>query len=732
MSSKRQRGSQDAPGAVSGDFAMDVPENPTITFLTALAREHHEAGRLSEAERLYRESLAINPNHVSSLQSLGFILNQTGRTDTAAELISRACRLDPAAAEPHYNLGFVQMDQGKLTDAANSFRRALAINPDFVEAHNNLGIVLTAQGKAAEAIACYECALALKPDFAEGHNNIGAALADTGKLGEAVAHYERALSLMPNYADAHNNLGNALKAQGNRDQAVECYKRALALRPDYSDAYANLGATLMELNRPREAAVVFDRTLALRPDHSFAKFALCMAQLPVLYTNETEIAERRSAYSRSLDLLHEDVISGKVGSDFVDMLGSCQPFYLAYQGQNDRELQQLYGSLVSHLMADHYAPVPLAHAPEPTELIRVGIVSGFFRLHSNWKIRVKGWIDQLDRKRFQIFCYHTGNLIDEETKIARGLCDRFVQGPLSVKEWRQTIASDAPHVLIYPEVGMDGTAAKLAGQRLAPTQCVSWGHPVTSGFPTLDYFLSSELMEPTNSQDHYTERLVLLPNLSVYYEPLDIRPIVFDRARFGLRTTATVYWCGQSLYKYLPQFDQIFPRIAREVNNCQFAFIEFQTSAHVTELFQQRLERAFAEFGLRASDHCVFLPRLDQHEFVATFGACDVFLDSVGWSGANTTLESLAHDIPIVTFAGSLMRGRHSVAILKMIGVTETIATTIDEYISVAVRLGQDIALRTSLKQKIAKNKYRVYRDRTAISALESFLDDVVRRGTSK
>src|ERR1700691_6260991 len=99
MSNKRQRGNQSAPGAGSGDFAMGAPENPAITFLTALAREHHEAGRRSEAERLYREILVINPDHVPSLQSPGFILNQAGRADTAAELISRACRLDPAAAE---------------------------------------------------------------------------------------------------------------------------------------------------------------------------------------------------------------------------------------------------------------------------------------------------------------------------------------------------------------------------------------------------------------------------------------------------------------------------------------------------------------------------------------------------------------------------------------------------------------------------------------------------------
>ena len=94
---------------------------------------------------------------------------------------------------------------------------------------------------------------------------------------------------------------------------------------------------------------------------------------------------------------------------------------------------------------------------------------------------------------------------------------------------------------------MDPISTQLAAQRLAPVQCNSWGHPDTSGFPTLDYYLSSDLMEPPDGQDHYTERLVRLPNLSVYYEPIDPSSASIARQDLGLRSTATVYWCAQSL-----------------------------------------------------------------------------------------------------------------------------------------------------------------------------------------
>jgi predicted O-linked N-acetylglucosamine transferase (SPINDLY family) len=274
---------------------------------------------------------------------------------------------------------------------------------------------------------------------------------------------------------------------------------------------------------------------------------------------------------------------------------------------------------------------------------------------------------------------------------------------------------------------MDKVAAQLAAQRLAAVQCASWGHPVTSGFPAIDYFISSDLMEPADAADHYSERLIRLPNLSIYYEPSDAPPVGIDRAQLGLRASAVVYWCCQSLPKYLPQFDEVFARIAAEVPGCQFTFIEFGGGKGVTAMFRARLDRAFEAVGLDAAGHCVFLPRLAPDRFVAAIGQCDVVLDSVGWSGCNSILESLVHNLPIVTFAGEMMRGRHTGAILEMMEIRETTARTIDDYVSIAGLLGRDAAKRTELSAEIANKKHRVYRDRDCIAALEAFLERAVR-----
>jgi predicted O-linked N-acetylglucosamine transferase (SPINDLY family) len=545
-----------------------------------------------------------------------------------------------------------------------------------------------------------------------------------GRLAEAEASCREALRLRPDYPEAHITLGNALWAFGRPVDAEASYREALRLRPNNLVAHRNLGNVLHALNRWRESIACLERLLSLKPDDTLTKFALCMAELPMFYADEAEVEERRGSYAARLKSLAAEVADMPNAAALADGVGTSQPFYLPYQGRNDRDLQAIYGALACRVMADRYPPVALPPPPAPGERVRVGIVSGYFHRHSNWRIPIQGWLEQLDRSRFRLFGYYTGAESDAETERARSLCDRFVRGPLSIERWRQEIAADSPHLLIYPEVGMSLISATLAAQRLASVQCNSWGHPNTSGFPTLDYFLSSDLMEPSDAQQHYCEKLIRLPNLSVYCEPVEPSALACERAAFGMRPSACVYWCPQSLFKYLPQYDVVFPRIAREAGECQFVFIEYPG---ITDLFRLRLERAFGQYGLRAEDYCLILPRLEHGRFLAAAGLSDVFLDSIGWSGCNSTLDALVYDLPIVTLRGDLMRGCHSAAMLDMMGMTATVCESIEQYVESAVGLARDLVRRAEVKRMIATGKRTIYRDRSCIAALEAFLDTVAR-----
>jgi protein O-GlcNAc transferase len=704
----------------SDDGTATAASDPQADFQVAL--QHHQAGRLAEAEVLYRRILDGHVEHADSLQNLGLIVLQLGRTDEAIKLLRRVLDIRPRYAEVHNNLAVALQKCGEIEQAVSHWEKAVALKPDYAEAYGNLARVLNEQGKTGLALACWERAVALKPDHVGAQGDFAAALQRVNRFDEAIAHYERALALKPDHIELHCSFAAALRNAGRTSEAVARYQKALALGPDHVGAHVAIGGVLETEGKTGEATAHYERALALRPELADLRFRLCTAQLPILYLDEAEIEGRRAAYRRRLEQLRADVEAGRAAGDLAAAVGSNQPFFLPYQGQNDRDLQSLYGALVCRIVADKYPAAPLPPPPLlPDEKVRVGIVSGLFRHHTVWKLMIRGWLSQLDRRKFRVFCYHTGADRDAQTDIAASQCDRFVQGPLPGERWREEILADRPHILIYPDIGMDPGSAWIAAHRLAPIQCVSWGHPNTTGYPTIDYFLSSELMEPPDAEQHYTERLVRLPSLSIFYEPLDLATLPIGREQLGLRPSSVAYWCGQSLFKYLPQYDQVFPRIARAVGDCQFIFIQSPHGGEMTARLRRRLDRAFAVFGLDASKHCVFLPRLGLEQFVGAIGQCDVVLDSIGWSGGNSTLEGLAHDTPIVTMAGSLMRGRHTMAILKRMGVTDTIAETVDDYVEIAARLGRDTPWRTAARQQISENKHRVYRDSEAITALEDF-----------
>jgi protein O-GlcNAc transferase len=734
---------------------FDVPR----TFTQAL--ELHHQGRIAEAEPLYAAVLAARPDHFDALQMLGVIKLAHGDLGTALRLLSTAMQLRPTSPQVLLNHGLVLNAMNRHDEALASFEEAIKRKSKFAEAHNNRGSVLTEMGRCKEALESLRRAIALKPDYAEAHYNLGSALRKLDHHDEALNSFDRALTLRPNYAKAHCNRGAVLEALGKSTEALACHDRALAIQRDLAEAMLNRSASLRSLkrvreafenlerllalhpkyaeahhqrglmlsddNRATEAVACYERAVAIKPGFSKARWASCMGVLPILYAEETEIGARRADYEQRLKALIADYEAGRVPGDMSIGLGMAQPFFLGYQGHNDRELQRLFGGLAARVMADRHPAGELAPPPAPGEPVRVGIVSGYFWQHSAWKVALKGWVSQIDPQRFQLFGYHTSYKEDAETAIAKARCHRFVQGPHPVEKWREMILADRPHIILYPEIGMNHEAAELAAMRLAPVQCSAIGHPQTSGLPTIDYFLSGELIEPADGEQHYSEKLVRLPNIFFHYEPLELPPAAVTRQELGLRADAVAYWCAQSIFKYLPQYDDVFPRIAREVSGCQFVFIRHPADG-VTRLFEQRLDRAFAAHGLKAADYCVFLASMNVDRFAAASGLCDVMLDSIGWSGGNTTLEALAQDLPVITYEGDLMRGRVSAGILRMMGMPEAIAGTIEDYIALAARIGNDRAWRDAIKRRVTSDRHRVYRDRACIAGLEDFLDRVTRQ----
>lgn len=624
----------------------------------------------------------------------------------------------------------------------------------YVKPGNSLYLTLVNRGYAydqeAEFIDCVHPVLylGLLDEFNKLQNSAGTEPQDIpldGQLDAVQQHIENAGTLVAlnRLGDAADTYGLALAQEPDNPELLlrfshvllrmkryqECFHHAchfLRMVNDVSFGYYLAGHAAREIGRWQDSRTYLLRAVELDPSHLYARVLCCMSIFTVCM-NQAETLSMMSTYADELNQLASNTTLETAGqiNDAVDGIGAMAPFFLPYLGCNVKNLQLTYGSWVCNVMAAKY-PQFTHSLPQRASngKIKIGIVSNYFHNHSNWKIPIRGWLEQLDRQLFSVHCFYTGEISDQATETARLLADTFRQST-DIDELISDIYGEEFDVLIYPGIGMDTVTLKLAALRLAPVQCASWGHPVTTGMPTMDYYISSDLMEPPDGDEDYTEKLVRLPNLSIWYEPAELESGVTSNLEIqGLSGKDVVFLCCQNLLKYLPRYDYIFPAIARCVNNARFVFISSQVS-ELTEKFTQRLGLAFQSRGLNAADYVSVIPPLDGADFSALNARADIFLDSIEWSGCNTVFESLPHNKPIVTMPGAFMRGRHAYAILKMMGVEETIAANEEEYISIAVRLAKDTQWREDISTKTARNEHKIFRDNACIAALEKFLIDV-------
>jgi predicted O-linked N-acetylglucosamine transferase (SPINDLY family) len=363
-------------------------------------------------------------------------------------------------------------------------------------------------------------------------------------------------------------------------------------------------------------------------------------------------------------------------------------------------------------------------APQPRREVgklRVGIVSGHVQTHSVWDALMRGWVEHLDRDRFELHLFHTGTGRDDETKWAASRVEQLHQGLGEWTAWVKAVSDARLDVVIYPEIGMDATTLRLASLRLARVQLAAWGHPLTSGLPTLDGYVTAEAFEPQDAQQHYTEKLHALPRLGSAYRPYGTRPQAPDLAQWGLAPTDRVLLAPGAAFKYGPREDALWVAIAQRCAPCKLVFFR-GNDQHAARL-EQRLRFAFEAAGMDFDAHVRFVPWLPQASFFGLLQRADVFLDSVGFSGFNTAMQAVECGTPIVAWEGRFARGRFASGILRALGMQEWVADTREAYVEKVARLCEDALLRQQVKSNLLERRKALYDDQASVQALAALLE---------
>ena len=679
--------------------------------------------RNEEAEAAFRSLLAAEPRHPEVLHGISLVAQASGRLPEAIGWARQAVLASPGHPGLHYTLGVMLDDSGDPGGACLAFSEATRLKPDFFQAWNNLGLVLESLGRREDAKHAYQSALAVDPAYATALANLGSLRLGMGDNEGALADFRRILARDSANAPASRKEAQALIALKRLDEARSVLEALLAARADDRKAIELIAQACADMNDNEEAVQWCRRLVAADPGDWAARMEAGLS-LRAIHASKAVMATARERFAAGLrDLLA--VAESPPGSPAQRLRGVERiNFLLAYQGEDDRALQADYARLVRGLLAPMVQEGNPATRSHREGRRRIGFASCFFR-DCTVGHYFKSWIVDLDAGRFEKFLYNLGAGEDALTAELRQSADHYRRLGGSLPEAASAILQDDLDLLVFPELGMNGRTFALGALRLAPVQCVGWGHPVTSGHASIDFFLSSELMEPEDGEAHYTERLIRLPGLGTRYarSPVGIKLV---RSDLGLPEDAHLYFFPHALFKIHPENDSTVARILAE-DPAGLLVLCAGENRWMTKAFLNRLGAALERNGV-GLDRVRMLPSLSRSAYLEANRLCDVMLDTTRWSGGNTSLDALAAGLPIVSRWGRFMRGRQSAGMLGRLGLPELIARDEPEYVNIALRLGCDKSWREEVSRRIVANHGRLFDDPEPVAALESFLLDAQHR----
>ena len=702
------------------------PVSGTVTHLHAIdsAVESYRAGRLADAERVCRETLKVEPGHADALHLLGLIAQRVGRHSLALDLIGAAISARPSVADYHHNLGTTLSEMGRADEAMAAFRRALEIKPDLAMAFNNIGNILKERGWIEEAIASYQRGLECEPGLAVLHQNLGAALLEQGFAEDALAECKRALDSAPELAEAYNTMGNAWQRLRRQDDAIAAFHRALALKPDYAEAHNNLGISMFCLGRHEEALASYRQALKIAPG-----YAMAYNNIGNVLRDEGKLDEAAGCYRRALALqpdyveAHSNLGAALMDQGEIEAGIRCFRQALAMQPGHP-------GFFSNVLVALHYSPrttlaqlfeehcefdrryaaplrsgwLPHSNAPETDRRLRVGFVSPHLAGHpvGHFLIRL---LENLEATQWETFCYSDTLVLDELTARLRSAASVWREvSAITDEALTQRVRDDRVDILFDLAGHTAGNRLLAFARKPAPIQITWCDYVGTTGLAAMDYLLADPREIPPEAAPYYREKVLRMPDDYICYDPLANAPTIGPLP--ALASGHVTFGSFNIPQKTTPEIVRVWARILHAMPDSRLIL---KNRGMDDAASAGRYRRMFDEEGI-AGDRVEMLGWSPPREVLECYNRVDIALDTWPYNGGLTTCEAMWMGVPVVTCPDETFASRHGLAHLSAVGVTESIATSLDDYVDKALGLAGDLARLASLRSAL--------RERMRVSSL--------------
>jgi predicted O-linked N-acetylglucosamine transferase (SPINDLY family) len=542
---------------------------------------------------------------------------------------------------------------GKMDEAVAAYRQAVALDPRNAGAYCNLGAALRDNGHFDEAIVICRQAIGLDPSCAEAHCNLGVALRDKGQLDEAITAFHQAIALKPSYYDAHNNLGNALNDQGQLDEAEAAFRRAIALNPNVADAHNNLGNTLKNKGQLDEAIAAYRQAIALNPNYTDAHSNLIFA----------------THYHPAFDT-----------------------HAIAEEG---RRWNRQHGEPLAKFIHSH------SNDPSPDRRLRLGYVSPDFRDHVVGR-NLLPLFHQHDHRQFEITCYAQVYRPDAVTSQFQqnSDCWRNIVG-LSDEQVAEQIRQDRIDLLVDLTLHTGSNRLLVFARKPAPVQLTFAGYPGSTGLSAIDYRLSDPYLDPRGMDESvYSEQTFRLPDSFWCYDPLGCRDIPVNSLP-ALEAGVITFGCLSNFCKINDSVLALWAQVLRQVEGSRLLLLA-PLGSHRQRTVDQLCQRGIDP------ERIEFVPPQTRRQYLELYHRVDLGLDSFPYNGHTTSLDSFWMSVPVVSLVGRTAVSRGGSSILSNIGLPELVARSEEEYMRIAVKLGQDIPrlsnFRSTLRRRMEQS----------------------------
>jgi len=723
-------------------------KNTEKEFLSAL--QNHKENNFKDAEKKYLNILSFNPKHHQCLYLLGTLYAQLNKHDKAINFIKESIEINNNNPDAFYNLGNIYQNINLIEEAIFNYTNTLSLNKNYLKAYLNLGQIFLKKNEKEKAINFYKEALKIDNNYNDALNNLGTIYAQDNEYEKAIDLFNKAILSNQNNHRSYYNLGTIYQKIKHHDKAIKNFLKSIDIKKIYPQAYNNLGYLYKQINDFENSKKCYEIGIQQDPSYALIKMnygnlldLMCehkaaiqlynssiinnplklstrwakLNTFPLIYKTHNEIKEYNGYFKNEILSLQKFIKSNDLKQDEIlsGLLNSTN-FYLHYQGIDNTKLQISYARLIESLTKKIFKEVGKNKEISINNKINIGFISPCFIEHSVMNTH-KNFILKLDKKKFNTFVYHVNEETDSLTKIIEQSTHSFFHNT-DIEKLIIKIKTDPLNILVFLDIGMSPMMQVLGSLRLAPVQINGNAQPITSGFKNMDYVITSDYMEPEGAKEHYTEKLIKLFGSGQCY---DDPKIVINKVQSNKKT---IFFNLQNLFKLLPNEDEMSIKIIKAIKSCEIWFIESRNKKG-NSIFKERLMKICQENKIDFDKFIKMKKRRSQKEFFNLVSESDIIIDSLNWSGNNTSHQAISLNKPIITLPGKFMRSRHTYALLKEIKIEETIAKDKKHYIEIAVKLS-DNKFRESIIKKTNKNKHLLFDNIQPIIDFENQLINLI------